>query len=189
MTDTERKIIEAAIGTFVRYGAKKTTMGDIAEAAGVSRQTVYDAFGNKDEVIRAGIVYVTDQYLARVQARLEDCTTLAAQIDAYFEETVVKSFELLQTAADPEELISGHNQAGKAEIARSHVRHEALVTELLAPHADMLSNMGESPASLAHLVVTAVMGFKYQATDVVDLKTLLKTLKRTILLATGTSPT
>lgn len=189
MTGTERKVIEAAIGTFVRYGAKKTTMGDIADAAGVSRQTVYDVFGNKDEVIRAAITFVTEQNLAQARMQLNDCDSLGAQLDAYFSETVVKSFELLANAADPEDMISGHNAAGKAEIARSHLQHEALVTEILAPHADGLAMQGETPDTLAHLIVTAVMGFKYQAKDGADLNALLRVLKKTVLLATGAQPT
>ena len=53
MTETEEKILEAAIRTFLRYGARKPAMNDIAKAAGVSRQTLYDLFGGKEELIRA----------------------------------------------------------------------------------------------------------------------------------------
>ena len=43
-TETEARIVAAAIQCFVRYGARKTSMADIATAAGVSRQTLYDSF-------------------------------------------------------------------------------------------------------------------------------------------------
>jgi AcrR family transcriptional regulator len=34
-------IIEAATGIFLRYGFKKTSMADLASAAGLSRQALY----------------------------------------------------------------------------------------------------------------------------------------------------
>ena len=113
LTETEARIVEAAIGVFVRYGAKKTTMADIAEAAGISRQTVYASFGDKDGIIVACIRHVSEASLAAIRARLGGCGTLGERLDVYFEETVVKSFEMLQEAGDPEDLISGHNQAGQ----------------------------------------------------------------------------
>ena len=176
MTETEEKILDAAIRMFLRYGARKASMNDIARAAGVSRQTLYDAFGGKDGLIRASIRIVTDRNLAKVSARLEGVTDLSAQLDVYFQETILPSYELLQTAGDMEDLISGHNEAGKDEIARSHTRHEALVAELLGPH------QGEAAAARqAHFIVTVAMGFKYGAKSREDLEDLLKTLKQNTL--------
>lgn len=181
MTETEERILNAAIQTFVRYGVRKASMNDIAQAAGVSRQTLYDAFGGKDGLIRASIRIVTDRNLARVRQRLDGITALSEQLDIYFEETVVKSFELLQTAGDMEDLISGHNEAGREEIALSHARHEALIAELLTPHAAALSARGLTAKTQAHFLVTTVMGFKYGAKSSEDLDDLLMALKATIL--------
>ena len=50
MNEREKKIIEAAVEVFHRYGVKRASMSDIADEAGVSRQTVYNAFSNKDEL-------------------------------------------------------------------------------------------------------------------------------------------
>ena len=72
MTSTKNKIVDAAIATFIRYGARKTAMTDIADAAGVSRQTLYDQFGSKDDLVEAAISRNTDLVLARISERLED---------------------------------------------------------------------------------------------------------------------
>lgn len=185
LTETEERIIDAAILTFVRYGARKTSMADIAEAAGVSRQTLYDSFEGKDGLIRASIRTVTNRNLSRVRERLEDGGSLADQLDVYFAETIVKSFELLQTAGDAEDLITGHNEAGKDEIARSHERHEALVIELLLPYAKNLAEKGLTVGQQAHFFVTVVMGLKYGAKSREDLDDLLGTLKANCLALTG----
>ncbi|MEO1223406.1 MAG: TetR/AcrR family transcriptional regulator [Pseudomonadota bacterium] len=184
-SETEQTIIAAATRCFVRFGARKTSMNDIAETARVSRQTLYDLFGGKDELIRASIRSITAANLRQVRNRFSDCASLSEKLDAYFEGTVVKSFELLQAAGDPEDLISGHNEAGKSEIERSHRLHEALIGELLAPHAEVLAQKGHTESSLAHFIVTVVMGLKNGASDHADLESLLGSLKKLVLLSTG----
>ena len=187
MTATEQKIIEAAIRTFVRYGARKTAMADIATEAGVSRQTLYDTFGGKDELIVASIRCITGRNLQAVRDDLAGCTSLSTQLDAYFERTVIRSFQLLQTSGDAEDLVSGHNQAGRKEIVRSHDKHQALVAELLRPHSRVLADSGLTPDQLAHLVVTVVMGLKYSAKSRDDLDALLVTFKTAVLALLGDS--
>ncbi len=184
LTETEARIVEAAIGIFIRYGAKKTTMADVAEAAGVSRQTVYASFGDKDGIIVACIRHVSEASLAAIRARLGSCGTLGERLDVYFGETVVKSFEMLQEAGDPEDLISGHNQAGKAAIREAHARQAALIAELLEPYADTIARSGQTPAQLARFVVAVAMGLKYGAGDRSALDELLQSLRHSVIALT-----
>jgi TetR/AcrR family transcriptional regulator len=53
------RIMDAAYGCFVRHGVRKTTMEDIAKAAGMSRPAVYQYVTNKDDAFRrlAGQLY------------------------------------------------------------------------------------------------------------------------------------
>ncbi len=185
LSETEARIIEAAIGTFIRYGAKKTTMADIAEAAGVSRQTVYASFGDKDGIIVACIRHISEASLAAIRARLGGCATLAEQLTVYFEETVVKSFEMLQKAGDPEDLISGHNEAGKAAIKEAHTRQAALIADLLEPHATAIARTGQTPAQVARYVVTVAMGLKHGSENRNVLDELLYSLRSSVTALTS----
>lgn len=45
------QILEAAQSTFLHFGVAKTTMDDIAKAAGVSRPTIYRYFRDRDTLI------------------------------------------------------------------------------------------------------------------------------------------
>jgi AcrR family transcriptional regulator len=45
------QIIEAAIREFARKGFSKTTINDIAKAAGIGKGTVYEYFSNKEEIV------------------------------------------------------------------------------------------------------------------------------------------
>ena len=49
---TQRRILEAAHGLFLQHGYPATTMAGIARAAGVSPQTVYNAFGTKPALLK-----------------------------------------------------------------------------------------------------------------------------------------
>ena len=175
-SETEVRIIEAAIAAFVRYGPKKTAMADIAEAAGVSRQTVYSSFRDKDGIIVACVEYISESSLANLHKRLENTKTIEEQLTAYLEETVLRSFELLKEAGDPEDLISGHSIAGKAAIKASHARQAAVIEELLQPFAAAIAQAGQTPTELANYVVTVAMGLKYATEDRRELDKLMHAL-------------
>ena len=186
-SDTEKTIVAAAIRSFLRYGARKTSMNDIATAAGVSRQTLYDLFGSKDDLICASIRSITDKSLAGIRTAAEGAPDLAARLDIYFRENVVRSFEMMEVSDDPQDLVTGHNAAGKAEIAQSRRKHEALISEWLAPHGAAIVASGHSVEGLAHFIVTVAMAFKYEAADRGDLDDLLARL-RTVILAAAEAP-
>jgi AcrR family transcriptional regulator len=48
---TRARIAETAVGVFTRQGFEETTMEEVAEAAGVSRRTVYRHFPAKDDLV------------------------------------------------------------------------------------------------------------------------------------------
>lgn len=45
------KILRGAVDLFRQYGFKTITMDDISRQAGISKKTLYQHFGNKDEVV------------------------------------------------------------------------------------------------------------------------------------------
>lgn len=65
--DRRKIILDAAFSVFVAYGFKRTTMADIAEAAGISRPALYLLFRNKSEIYAAKFLDMLDE--ARLAAR------------------------------------------------------------------------------------------------------------------------
>ena len=53
-------ILEAASAVFLRYGFKKTSMDDLARAAGLSRQGLYLHFATKEDLFKAGVLRLID---------------------------------------------------------------------------------------------------------------------------------
>jgi AcrR family transcriptional regulator len=68
-------LLDAAIGVFARFGYRKTSMDDVARAAGVSRQGLYLSFANKEELFRRALEHsLSDQLACAITAlsRAED---------------------------------------------------------------------------------------------------------------------
>lgn len=53
---TQAQILEAAIICVKRWGIERVTLNDIAYEARVARSTVYSYYGNRDEVVKAGLL-------------------------------------------------------------------------------------------------------------------------------------
>jgi AcrR family transcriptional regulator len=67
-----KRLLEAAFATFARYGFRKTSMEEVARAAGLSRQGLYLHFSTKEELFRAVVGYVLESGLAGAMAQLQE---------------------------------------------------------------------------------------------------------------------
>src|SRR5689334_15023942 len=65
------RIFKAAVSCFSRYGLRRTTMDDVAAAAGVSRKTVYNYFTNKSALIAEVIFEEARKVNARAARTLD----------------------------------------------------------------------------------------------------------------------
>lgn len=184
MDDREKNILEAAVVVFVRYGVKRTTMNDIAGEAGIARQTLYNVYANKDEVLRGVIRLMMDQALAAVEAECATAETLGGKIDSAFRHMVVEPYERLHASPHAEDIITGFNDAARDELETASVRYRALLETMLAPHAKPLRAAGLTPREVADVVGTASKAFKYEAPDRKTLARLLASLKALVLAVT-----
>jgi AcrR family transcriptional regulator len=79
-------VLDAATGVFLRYGFKKTSMDDLARAAGLSRQGLYLQFPTKDALFKETILNVIATTRTAGQAAL-------ARADLDIEERLLNAFE------------------------------------------------------------------------------------------------
>src|SRR3984885_10804870 len=80
-------LLEAAVGVFARYGFRKTSMEEVAHAAGVSRQGLYLQFANKEELFRKALVHSLDNQLqAAIVALSRDEEALESRLIAACDE-------------------------------------------------------------------------------------------------------
>lgn len=77
-SDKRAAIVEAATALFLRHGYTDTVTEDIAAAAGVSKQTVYNHFGDKQRLfteIIIGVSATAERFVAEIDAACETVLT------------------------------------------------------------------------------------------------------------------
>jgi len=181
MDKREQKIVDAAIVVFSRYGVKRTTMNDIAGEAGIVRQTLYNVYANKDEVLRAAIRLHADRSLTAIEAACADVASLGDQLDVVFKHLVVEPFDMIHATPHADEIIEGFNEAAKEELAKAEERYRAFVETLLTPHAKQIEAAGLNCHQLSDFAVHAWSGFKHRVKTKKQLLELLAALKVMIL--------
>ena len=71
-TDSERRrrVLDAALAVFGRFGFRKTSMDEVARAADISRQGLYLYFSNKEDLFREAVTKMMADGLAALDAEL-----------------------------------------------------------------------------------------------------------------------
>jgi TetR/AcrR family transcriptional repressor of nem operon len=67
----EGEMLAEALGVFWRKGLRSTTMQDIAEATGVLRGSLYNAYGGKDEIFLLAFDSYVGRFLAGIRQALD----------------------------------------------------------------------------------------------------------------------
>ncbi len=78
------RLLDAAARCFVDVGVTKTTMAEIAAAAGVTKPTLYRRFPDKQHVVAALVVRETDAFVTRVERAARQSPDAAAGLEAAF---------------------------------------------------------------------------------------------------------
>lgn len=177
MNEQEIRVVEAAFLVFSRYGVKRTSMGDIAEASSISRQTLYKVFSNKEEILQATIRLFSDRAIQEIESGLESADGLEEQIDVVFNHMALKPFELLRATPNFEDIIIGFNESSIKEIAASDEKFRIIIERLLVNHQVQLDSAGLISSELADVIQISVSAAKSKATNLKHLKRLLKSLK------------
>jgi AcrR family transcriptional regulator len=77
-------ILEAARGLYQRYGYKKTTMDDIAKAAGITKPTIYSYFKGKKDILIALVEWEGSRILDRGLSSTREGASAEEQLAAMF---------------------------------------------------------------------------------------------------------
>ncbi|GAA0966684.1 helix-turn-helix domain-containing protein [Actinocorallia libanotica] len=80
--DRTGHILDSALTVFSQYGYAKTTMQDIARAAGMSRAALYLHFASKEDLFRAGSRRAHTRALEHVDAALAEQGDVLSRVDA-----------------------------------------------------------------------------------------------------------
>lgn len=165
MTDKERQIAAAALRVFSRYGLKRATMNDVAEEAGVVRQTLYNVFANKDEVIHGTLLFYCETLRGNVREAWNGITDLPTKLDLLFEHYILASWDTVRATPDAGELESGTTVAAKSAMQLAEAEMESMLAEIFAPHSEALDRNGQDFNTFVAFVNASLMGLKHGTAD------------------------
>jgi len=185
MATTEKEILDAAVRMFSRYGVKRTSMADLAQEAGISRQTLYNAYKNKDDVLRALIRSYTEDALSAIESGLANAQDLGDQLDIVFDRMVFDGFDLVRDMPNAQDIIDGFNAAGQEELNASAEKFRLVIERILSPRQEALARAGLTPSELSDFVQRSAKAASSAARDRDHLTRLLKSLKHLCLAASG----
>src|SRR3954466_7830497 len=126
-----RRLLEAAIAAFLRYGYRKTSMDQVARAADISRQGLYLHFPTKEDLFCAGVGFVFDGALAGATARLRDAdASIEDKLTGAFDEWIGRFVGMIAGDVSDLEAASKHlvgpmiaeNEAAFLEVVTKVVR-------------------------------------------------------------------
>jgi AcrR family transcriptional regulator len=170
MTDDRTgHILDTALTVFSQYGYAKTTMQDVARAAGMSRAGLYLHFASKEDLFRAGSRRAHSRALGHVDAALAERGDVLSRVDAamaaYFEELMaqisssVHGRELFDASLTiTGDIVSEANAALAARLA-SALEAAATAGEVHFSTADATAE------DIALLLLAVVDGLKKTSTD------------------------
>ncbi|SLN17121.1 TetR/AcrR family transcriptional regulator [Pseudooctadecabacter jejudonensis] len=185
MKDETSPILDAALEVFGRYGYKRATMGDIAKAAGLSRQSLYARFAGKDDVYAAGLVLYATRMTDALTAAWAGRTALSDQMNDLMTLGTVPSFEMLRAMPDAADILNAaETEAGQQAMTQVKALKVALFADLLAPYEAALAGHGQTPASLATFMETALHAMLITCTTRADLDAQFASLKASVLALT-----
>jgi AcrR family transcriptional regulator len=140
VNDRSTEIIDAAYVCFTRHGARRTTMHDLADQAGISRPALYQYFRSKEDVFRS----LVDRLLASALAASESAAAAEGQ---------------------PEERLAGILSAKLALVMQIWRDSPAHAAELLSVDTRASSEVLGRYEESMHLLLTRTLQEFYPAAD------------------------
>lgn len=169
MNDKKTQILKAAMRVVTAYGFKRSSMEDIAQAAGVSRPAIYLLFRNKDDVFISCVeMLIEDAFtVAETAAAGADANSAKDQISAYLSAYMGFYHELLVAGPHGQEMLDVNNRLGADKTIAAQAR---FVTEL-----NRMMRLTDD-AEAGHILTMAATGIKHQTKDAATFQARLSTL-------------
>ena len=180
-------IVLAALELFTRYGYRKTSMDDIAQAAQVAKRTVYLHFENKAAVFLAILEYLGNQVRRRcAAAESADGTAadrLTGLLDAYFG----MAFELFSKSEHMPELEETFSKLARARIGDLNTEYGNRLARFLRS-LEKTGAIGGPPQGLTveqivRILMRTAEGAKHDPEVLGDRKALDRRLRELAILA------
>jgi AcrR family transcriptional regulator len=156
----EEAVLARAMDVFWAKGLANTTMQDLAEATGVQRGSLYNAYGDKDTLFLKVFDVYRESYLAKVAEAL-DKPRLRDALRAFFSYVIasITTGEPTRGCLSTKTALGAQVLEPPLQAALQHLldRTEALLYERIA-RATEANDLAIAPRQAARLIVTLTRG-------------------------------
>lgn len=179
--EKKARVLEAAESVFLRFGFRRTTMGDLAAAAGISRPALYLLFCRKEEVFEGVLRAYTSRTLAEIRQGLGARPTPLEKLRFAFELWAVRPFGFFEASPELREPFHGGLAFAKGALDEAVAAFEVELAAILAPLHAAAPARALPPDQIARVLTRAVHGFKESARDADELRTMIDGLLEMVL--------
>lgn len=186
--------LDKALHVFWRQGYEGTSLTDLTDAMGISRPSLYAAFGNKEELFRLAL----DRYAEHGPGAIQREALAKPTARQVVESLLRRAAESLTDPKNPPGCLAvqGALSCGDAaESIKNELCSRRCASEAaLAARFDRAKTDGDlgkdaDPASLARFVVTITQGMSVQAAGGASRADLLKVVDMALMAWPGATPT
>lgn len=179
-TFEENDVVDAVADVFVAHGYKGTSIQMLAEATGLGRQSLYNAFGDKEALYLKSLDCSTARY-GEATARMREAANGREALTLFFDYVAERC-----ASADPAEnacmvtigLLEDMNQAtiSSALLEKWHYTQTMLKREIQRGQRDGSIANKASANELADLLMSLMSGMRVNARAVRDTRRIKRTI-------------
>lgn len=164
-------VLKVALDIFAQYGLTKTTIDDIAKAAGVGKSSIYYYFENKEDIFRAVIETQVQKVQEKIKAAIDAATDPKEKLKA-FVLSRMKSFR---------EVAHIYNHVFKDEYLKHYEYIQKLRTDYDRAENDLVTGILsqgitsgifriQDPSLASFVIMVGIRGLEYEWATTTDIK-------------------
>jgi AcrR family transcriptional regulator len=158
-----RRLLDAAFAVFMKNGFEKSSMSDVAAAAGLSRPTLYRSFSTKEELFLGVVSRLHHDAHARYTAVAHGDGDLATRLAAMATAKLTAHIDVARSSPHGADLLDLDQRIAGDLAAAASSDFTKLVVEILKEadgiEIDLAAN-DLNPARAARVVVSVIDGWK-----------------------------
>lgn len=163
--DKKLAILNSAGPVFMKYGYNRTTMGLIAEAAGMSRPALYLIYPGKEEVFSAAVLWMTENLLREISQKTNKTSGLEKKLLVACEAWSLSIYEVHAASLPAKDMDDLEFPA----VRSLYARFEEFITDLMIEGESRRTFSESKCRHCAHMLVYALRGCRLGARDRQDM--------------------
>lgn len=181
MDEKEIKIGQAALAQFAKFGLRKTTMQDVADAAQISRQTLYNYVAHKEALLKLAARYYFTDNIARCAAELETVTSLPDALDSLIGYFIAEPWQTMRAMPEASDFEASSHDVIADEVQEAIKMKTSLIIKLFRRFDTAQALSDDLIIIMAQFFSASAKGIKSSARDQDELIELSAALKLSFL--------